>query len=80
MFSTFLNTKIARNLEAQTILVGAADKGSDQEIAEQLDMFPTGKERPKAVSVNYKKVAGIEDTGHFLGLIGRDSCSCGRPN
>jgi len=38
VFSTFLNTKIARNLEAQTILVGAADKGSDQEIAEQLDM------------------------------------------
>jgi len=38
VFSTYLNTKIARNLEAQTILVGSCDKASDQEIAEQLDM------------------------------------------
>jgi len=38
VFSTYLNTKIARNLEAQTILVGAADKFTDHEIAEQLDM------------------------------------------
>lgn len=38
VFSTFLNTKIARNLEAKTILVGTADKLKDQEIAEQIDL------------------------------------------
>jgi phosphate acetyltransferase len=37
-FSTYLNTKIARNLEAHTILVGSAGGLGDQEVAEQLDM------------------------------------------
>jgi phosphate acetyltransferase len=37
-FSTYINTKIARNLEAKTILVGATAKFSVQEVAEQLDM------------------------------------------
>jgi phosphate acetyltransferase len=38
VFSTFLNTKIARNLQAQTILVTAADKLASHEIAEQLEL------------------------------------------
>ena len=38
VFSTFLNTRIARNLQAQTILVGAIDKHTDREIAEQIDL------------------------------------------
>ncbi|AXT47515.1 MULTISPECIES: phosphate acetyltransferase [Chromobacterium] len=38
VFSTFLNTKIARNLQAQTILVSAADNLASHEIAEQLEM------------------------------------------
>lgn len=38
VFSTYLNTKIARNLQAQTVLVGAADKLGSHEIAEQLEM------------------------------------------
>ncbi|MDF0605946.1 phosphate acetyltransferase [Neisseriaceae bacterium TC5R-5] len=38
VFSTFLNTRIARNLQAQTILVTAADDMSNQDIAEQLEM------------------------------------------
>ena len=37
-YSTFLNTKIARNLQAQTVLVGAADKLASHEIAEQLEI------------------------------------------
>lgn len=38
VFSTYLNTKIARNLEARTILVGAVGLLGDLEVAEQLDM------------------------------------------
>ncbi|MBV8647189.1 phosphate acetyltransferase [Paludibacterium sp.] len=38
VFSTFLNTKIARNLEAQTILVGSVGQLTDHEIAEQIDL------------------------------------------
>ncbi len=38
VFSTYLNTKIARNLQAQTILVTAANKLASHEIAEQLEM------------------------------------------
>ncbi|CUA86315.1 phosphotransacetylase [Gulbenkiania indica] len=38
VYSTYLNTKIARNLQAQTIFVGAADRLATHEIAEQLEM------------------------------------------
>ncbi|AUH52011.1 phosphate acetyltransferase [Chromobacterium sp. ATCC 53434] len=38
VFSTFLNTKIARNLQAQTVLVGSAAGHGATEIAEQLEM------------------------------------------
>lgn len=38
VFSTFLNTKIARNLQAQTILVSSVKELGAAEIAEQLEM------------------------------------------
>ncbi|OWY38363.1 phosphate acetyltransferase [Xenophilus sp. AP218F] len=38
VFSTFLNTKIARNLQAQTILVCSAASMDGKEVAEQLEM------------------------------------------
>ncbi|MBX9347735.1 phosphate acetyltransferase [Chromobacterium vaccinii] len=38
VFSTFLNTKIARNLQAQTILVSSVKALNATEIAEQLEM------------------------------------------
>ena len=38
VFSTYVNTKIARNLQAQTILVSRAEGLSAQEIAEQMDL------------------------------------------
>ncbi len=38
VFSTFLNTKIARNLQAQVLLIAGADKMAPHDIAEKLDM------------------------------------------
>ncbi|GGY26438.1 phosphate acetyltransferase [Paludibacterium paludis] len=38
VFSTFLNTKIARNLQAQVLLIAGANTDGPQDIADQLDM------------------------------------------